>query len=112
VTQFSSMAIEAGFYGIPSVNFLYPDIGGRRLLEKKGFTVTPWCVSGAAILIDELSNQEEIFSSSLFDENARRNTMEMFDKYFHTDDLITPFFVDYLYNFAQSDTRRHNAYSK
>jgi hypothetical protein len=103
VTQFSSMAIEAGFYGIPSVHFLYPDIGGKRLLGKKGFAVTPWCAAGASILIDEPFNQKEIFASALFDESVRRNTMERFDAYFHADGSVTPILVNYLYNFALSE---------
>jgi hypothetical protein len=102
-TQFSSMAIEAGFYGIPSVHFLYPDIGGKRLLAKKGFTVTPWCAAGASILIDEPLDQKEMFTSALFDESVRRNTMARFDTYFHTDGPVTPIFVNYLYNFALSE---------
>lgn len=112
VTQFSSMAIEAGFYGIPSVHFLYPDIGGKRLLDLKGFGVTPWCEAGASILINGYSGEEETFATALLDETVRRNTMAKFDAYFHTAGFVAPFFVDYLHKLLPSDTRRHNAYSE
>jgi hypothetical protein len=53
VTQFSSAAIEAGFWGIPSLNVLFPDAGGRTLAAKKGYSIPPWCEEGAAFLISD-----------------------------------------------------------
>ena len=41
VTQFSSTAIEAGFFGIPSLNVLLPDAGGARLPTSRNFHCRP-----------------------------------------------------------------------
>lgn len=53
VTQFSSMAVEAGFHGIPSLCILLPGAGMDRLLAKKGYAVPLACADGAVALCTE-----------------------------------------------------------
>jgi len=57
ITQYSSVAIEAGFYGVPSVNVLYSDVGAKRLFQDKSFKVLPWCSLGASMIIETIQEQ-------------------------------------------------------
>lgn len=79
LTQFSSLATEAGFYLIPSAHILYGDVGGQRLLHDKSYQSPPWCECGASVLIDDESRQYEQLHSLLNDKK-------------HRDDLCTGFF--------------------
>ena len=82
VTQFSSVAIEAGFYGIPGLWILLPDAGGARLQEKKGYAVPPLALAGGALAISHAADLEAAFDRILNDETARVNLMRCFDDYF------------------------------
>lgn len=90
LTQFSSMAVEAGFYGVPSVHLLYQDIGGKRLHGKKGFDLPPWCEAGAAFVITETDHHKQILHRALWDEKSRVGVMDSFDVYFGIEELTTP----------------------
>ena len=72
LTQYSSLAIEAGFYGIPSGNVLFPDIGAKRIMADKGYTVPPWCLSGAGIVLQKKEDVREFLHRLMYDENTRR----------------------------------------
>jgi hypothetical protein len=103
VTQFSSVAIEAGFYGIPSLGVLLPNAGGARLLEKKGYPVPPYCEYGATALADSVQRVEREFSSTLCDETRRARIIRCFDDYFHTSEIMLPKLVA---KFEANVTRR------
>jgi hypothetical protein len=93
VTQFSSVAIEAGFFGIPSLSVLLPEAGGARLLAKKGYPVPPYCEYGATALADSVQHVEREFSSTLCDEARRERIIRCFDDYFHTGEIMLPTLV-------------------
>ena len=90
VTQFSSVAIEAGFYGIPSMSILLSDVGGARLLAKKGYPVPPYCECGGAACVTGVEELPEAFSRALGDQAQRKNIMRCFDAYFRTADPMLP----------------------
>lgn len=90
LSQFSSVGVEAGFYGIPSVNVLYPDVGGKRLFEKKGYNIPPWTQQGAAFAVTAIAGQEEVLNRALNDEAARASAISEFDAYFSASDLAGP----------------------
>ena len=88
VTQFSSVAVEASFYGIPSCYVLYPEVGGKLLFEMCGYTIPPICQSGGSVLIDCCDDQKEILEKILFDCEYRGEIIEKFDVYYETFDLV------------------------
>ncbi len=90
LTQFSSVGVEAGFYGIPSVNILYPDVGGKRLSVKKGYNIPPWTQQGAAFSITAVAGQEEVLNAALNDDVARASSIRKFDAYFSVSELAGP----------------------
>lgn len=98
LTQFSSVGVEAGFHGIPSVHLLYPDAGGKTLHAKKGYSVPPWCTTGAALLVERVEQQDEVLRRALQDDRARAQTLRAFDEYFSTTAETLPALWSRLYN--------------
>lgn len=90
VTQFSSVAVEAGFFGVPALHVLLPEAGGARLREKKGYDVPPWCSAGAAFFANNPVNIKELIHSALYDEGQRRNIIARFDMYFSSSAEVLP----------------------
>ena len=82
VTQFSSVAVEAGFWGLCGLNVLFPDLGARRLAQKKGYAVPPWCEAGAAFVISREKDVPEVLDRALDSREARASIMAAFDRYF------------------------------
>jgi hypothetical protein len=82
LTQFSSVGVEAGFYGIPTVNILYPDVGGRRLSGKKGYNVPPWASVGGAFVITNEASQDTVLDKAMNNVTERGAVMNLFDSYF------------------------------
>ena len=87
VTQFSSVAIEAGFYGIPALWVLLPGAGLARLQEKKGCGTPPPCAAGAAAAAFSDATLQVEFGRALHDDACRTRLMRCFDAYFevHTE---------------------------
>jgi hypothetical protein len=98
VTQFSSVAIEAGFWGIPSLNVLFPDAGGRTLSAKKGYGVPPWCDEGAAFLLVHTQEMGKVLDRALGSVEARNSVIQAFDRYFKVDEEGAPALINLLYN--------------
>lgn len=82
VTQFSSVAIEAGFFGVPGLWILLPNAGGARLLEKKGYARPPLCTAGGAALAGDTQAIPGAFRSALTDHTYRTHLLAGFDAYF------------------------------
>lgn len=82
LTQFSSVAIEAGFYGIPSLCVLLPEAGGARLQAKKGYAVPIVCAAGAAALVASRPELPAALAYALHDEQHRAALLGCFDGYF------------------------------
>jgi hypothetical protein len=82
ITQFSAVAIEAGFYGIPALHVLFPDTGAARLRQKKGYA-EPFVVrAGAAAIVSKPSDVERVLGELLYDNGRRANIISRFDAYF------------------------------
>lgn len=104
ITQFSSVAIEAGFYGIPGLNVLLPGAGADRLLEKKAYALPPHCEEGAALHAHDQQSLARALHSGITDETARAGIIRCFDSYFSTGTPTLPVFVKILENlFANRD---------
>lgn len=82
LTQFSSVGVEAGFYGIPTVNILYPDVGGRRLAGKKGYNIPPWVSDGGAFVVTDAAGQDKVLDAAINNEMERASVIKRFDSYF------------------------------
>jgi hypothetical protein len=98
ITQFSSVAIEAGFWGIPSLNVLFPDAGGRTLAAKKGYGVPPWCDEGAAFLLVDAEETGKVLDRALGSVEARNSVIQAFDRYFKVGEEGAPALINLLYN--------------
>jgi len=98
VTQFSSVAVEAGFWGFPALNVLLPEAGAARLAEKKGYSIPPWCDAGAAFVAGSPAEVAEKLERGLKSEEARGEVQQAFDRYFMVRQEGTPALVNLLYN--------------
>jgi hypothetical protein len=98
ITQFSSAAIEAGFWEIPALNVLFDDVGGKTLAAKKGYPVPPWCEAGAAFVITRMDDVPEVLDRALGAAAARRAVVEAFDRYFEARSEGVPELINLLYN--------------
>ena len=99
LTQFSSVAIEAGFFGIPSLHLVYHDVGGARLQRKKGYDIPFYCQAGAGFFLQHIGDEPETLRRSLLDETARASVITCFDDFFATRTRIAPKLADYLVEF-------------
>lgn len=75
VTQFSSLAVEAGRLGIPSLFVLFPELGRRYLRQCNGMTELPWCAEGSAFLLDDKKRAGVVLRTALTDQAARRDVL-------------------------------------
>lgn len=87
ITQFSSMAIEMGFYGIPSAYLLFSDVGGARLYDMCSYRYPELCSEGGALLIDETKGQRQKLDKLINGGNYRRKMMKSFDNYFQVNSI-------------------------
>jgi hypothetical protein len=81
ITQYSSVAIDAGFYGIPSVNVLYDDVGAKRLMADKFYTIPPWCLLGASMLIQSKKEQSCIIKNLVNSVESRFRQAKNFEEF-------------------------------
>ena len=98
ITQFSSVAIEAGFWGICAVNALFADLGARTLMAKKGYAVPPWCEEGAAFPILHRSDVMQVLDRALGSREARARVLEAFDRVFQVREEGAQRLINVLYN--------------
>lgn len=87
VTQFSSLAIEGGFFGIPSLHVLLPESGGARLREKKGYAVPPLCLAGGAAWVTQEARVGIALGEALNNERRRQALITDFNAYFEVHTL-------------------------
>ena len=90
ITQFSSVAIEAGFYGIPSLNILLEDAGRKLLLERTGYATTSSIDSGASFVITEKQGILEYLKMCLTDLSAREKVMANFYRVYEARQMQLP----------------------
>ena len=82
VTQFSSMVVEAGFHGIPSLCLLFPGAGMDCLYRKKGYRTPLVCDAGAVGLCTEPDQLQRTIQQLIEHGQVRHDTLTRFDAYF------------------------------
>jgi len=91
ITQFSSLAIEAGFHGVPSLNVLFENAGKKLLLERTGCLTTNSISHGASFVIwEEYDGMFEYIRMCLTDLNARENVLLNFNHLYDTQRVQLP----------------------
>ena len=104
LTQFSSVGVEAGFHGIPAIHLLYADVGGQCLRVKKGYSVPPWCETGAAFLVRQPGGEDEVLGRALGNDEGRDRAIAAFDQYFSVREEAMPALGARLYNHGFIDS--------
>lgn len=89
ITQFSSLGIEAGFYGVPTVNVLFKDVGLKLLREKTASDELMTVKHNAAFFIND---QESLGSIGIFlrDLPLRAKVIRNFKVLFKTNEKQLP----------------------
>lgn len=77
LTQYSSVAVEAGFLGVPSVHVLLPAAGEALLYAQKGYRVPMPCAAGASFLVRD-RREIRTLDRALRDDAARSDVMAKF----------------------------------
>lgn len=75
LTQFSSLAVEAGAAGVPGVFVLLPKWGRRYLLSRTGLDDLPWTKAGAAFAIRRASDARTVIRRAIGDPSARAHAL-------------------------------------
>lgn len=83
VTQYSSAALEAGCYGVPSAFVMLSRFGVASMTAFKGHTTLPWANSGAVFRVDNEAELSKALKIALFDRIQRRRAMERFEALVH-----------------------------
>ena len=92
ITQFSSLATEAGFYGIPSMYLLLEEAGGGLLFQKNGYNITIAVANDAAFVIASGSDLESL-DIALCDNRRRKEVMTNFAHLYEVDTAQSPFLI-------------------
>ena len=100
-TQFSSLAVEAGFHGIPSLCILLPDAGGNMLEQKKGHAVPLFCAAGGAAFATDAREAGAMFARTLSDTAFRNELIAAFDRYFEVNEVKTPALLERLQSLVE-----------
>jgi hypothetical protein len=90
ITQFSSLAIEAGFYNVPALNILFEDAGKMLLLKRTGSLTTNTIYHGASFFINERRDVLDCLKIALSDLNAREKVLLNFDRIYETKRVQLP----------------------
>jgi len=90
ITQFSSLAIEAGFYNVPALNILFEDAGEKLLLERTGSLTTNTIHHGASFFINKRWGMLDCLKMALNDLNAREKVLLNFSRIYETQRVQLP----------------------
>ena len=90
ITQFSSIAIGAGFYGVPSLNVLFEGAGKNLLFERTGSLVTSAIAHDACFVINEQCGALDYLQMCLTDLNTREKVLLNFDLIYETQTVQLP----------------------
>lgn len=95
VTQFSSVAVEAGFLGIPSLHVLLEKAGGGALQTMKGYNTPAVCAAGAAFAARDNTPVRDVVGA-LTDETARQAVLARFVEAYQADTPTLPMVMEAL----------------
>ena len=90
MTQFSSVGVEAGYFGTPSLFVLFPDLGQRYLQQQKGYAIVPWASLGCAFLLDTPDLAQDVLETAVYDEAARAQVQAKFSSLFRAKPASAP----------------------
>lgn len=82
VTQFSSVAVEASYLGVPALFVLFEYLGRKSFKELKGYGQPVWCVEGCSFLIEREEEISKTMNSAIFNEDARSIVKTNFQRRF------------------------------
>ncbi len=82
LTHYSSLSIEAGFYGIPTINILFENAARKTLELQKGYNELPWCLEGGAISVNDVSKFQIYLAKLIFDMKLRQTVLSNFVSWF------------------------------
>lgn len=100
ITRFSSLAIMAGYYGIPSIHILYNENENNcyRKMYPNKFPVI--CELGASFLINTQNHQKKELLRAIFDEDARSTVFQNFIKHYQIDEHYSNTVIDKIFTEA------------
>ena len=100
ITRFSSLAITAGYYGIPSLHILYNET--EKDYYKKMYSERPpvICELGASFLINSQNDQKQELLRAILDEDARNIVFQNFIKYYRIDEHYCKTVIDKIFTEA------------
>lgn len=81
-TQFSSVAVEASYLGVPALFVLFDDLGKQYLRAYKGYDTLPWHQNGCGFLITDESDIIDVLNSALFNDSSRNMVCANFTRQF------------------------------
>ena len=95
LTQYSSVAVEAGFAGIPSAYVLLPGAGEDLLFAQKGYRVPMPCDAGAAFHARN-PDLRKMLDTALRDSGARAAVLARFRALYRAETPQTPHLVEHV----------------
>lgn len=100
ITRFSSLAITAGYFGIPSLHILYNEIEKDYYKKMYSDRFPVICELGASFLISSKNDQKQELFRAIFDENARNTVFQNFNKYYRIDEHYCKSVIDKIFTEA------------
>jgi hypothetical protein len=82
ITQFSSVAVEAGYLGVPGLFVLFDDLGKQYLRCHNGVDTLPWCQEHCSFLIEHQEEVDEVLGRALSDGSEREKVRTNFERRF------------------------------
>ena len=82
ITQFSSVAVEASYLGVPALFVLFEDLGQRFFKELKGYDWPIWCIEDCVFVIENTEEIGQVITSAITDDETRCRTMGNFQRRF------------------------------
>ncbi len=79
-TQFSTLAVEAGYAGVPGLFILLPGLGLDRHIGSTGEATPPWCGEGLAFLARSRSELGPALARALGDRASRARVLRGFQR--------------------------------
>lgn len=86
ITRFSSLAIRAGYCGIPSLHVLYDNTERNYYKKMYSDRYPVICELGASFLISSQNEQKQELLKALFAEDVRNTVFQNFIKYYQIDE--------------------------
>jgi len=87
ITQFSSLAIEVGFKGIPTLHLLYEDVGGALFNKMYGRRMPVMCEVAASLMINNTGQELAILKQLKLDQDYRMDLIKSFRNYYDVENV-------------------------